>query len=175
MKIDDFAPNLSFFFSNGMDPEYTVLGRVARRILTRLGTSLLVLWGAVTVSFVALHLTPGKIIDILIGTSPVTPAVRAQIISDYGLDRPLLARYAAWATDALQGDLGYSRSFSRPVLEVVGPRMVFVTGDVDLTGDDTESHVAVRLRALEAKFCASPAVAGAVLSLSAPDEPGLEP
>jgi isobutyryl-CoA mutase len=32
MQIDDFAPNLSFFFSNGMDPEYTVLGRVARRI-----------------------------------------------------------------------------------------------------------------------------------------------
>ncbi len=32
LKIDDFAPNLSFFFSNGLDPEYTVLGRVARRI-----------------------------------------------------------------------------------------------------------------------------------------------
>ncbi|HZT41962.1 MAG TPA: fused isobutyryl-CoA mutase/GTPase IcmF [Chthonomonadaceae bacterium] len=32
MKIDDFAPNFSFFFSNGMDPEYTVIGRVARRI-----------------------------------------------------------------------------------------------------------------------------------------------
>ncbi len=32
MKIDDFAPNLSFFFSNGMDPEYAVIGRVARRI-----------------------------------------------------------------------------------------------------------------------------------------------
>ncbi|MFZ7946508.1 fused isobutyryl-CoA mutase/GTPase IcmF [Neobacillus sp. 19] len=32
MKIDDFAPNLSFFFSNGLDPEYTVIGRVARRI-----------------------------------------------------------------------------------------------------------------------------------------------
>ncbi|HET9650849.1 MAG TPA: fused isobutyryl-CoA mutase/GTPase IcmF [Usitatibacter sp.] len=32
MKIDDFAPNLSFFFSNGMDPEYAVMGRVARRI-----------------------------------------------------------------------------------------------------------------------------------------------
>ena len=60
-------------------------------------------------------------------------------------------------------------------LEIIGPRTVFVTGDVDLTGDDTESHVAVRLRALEAKFCASPAVAGAVLSLSAPDEPALQP
>ncbi|HEY4212866.1 MAG TPA: methylmalonyl-CoA mutase family protein [Steroidobacteraceae bacterium] len=35
MKIDDFAPNLSFFFSNGMDPEYAVIGRVARRIWSR--------------------------------------------------------------------------------------------------------------------------------------------
>lgn len=32
MSIDDFAPNLSFFFSNGMDPEYSVIGRVSRRI-----------------------------------------------------------------------------------------------------------------------------------------------
>jgi divalent metal cation (Fe/Co/Zn/Cd) transporter len=58
-------------------------------------------------------------------------------------------------------------------LEVVGPRLVSVVGDVDLTGDDTESNLAVRLRALEAKLDASPAVAGAVLSLSAPDEPSL--
>jgi len=58
-------------------------------------------------------------------------------------------------------------------LEFVGPRVVSVVGDVDLTGDDTESHVAVRLRALEARISASPAVAGAVLSLSAPDEPTL--
>ena len=58
-------------------------------------------------------------------------------------------------------------------LEVVGPRMVSVIGDVDLTGDDTESHVAVRLRALEARISESPAVVGAVLSLSAPDEPSL--
>ncbi len=35
MQIDDFAPNLSFFFSNGMDPEYSVIGRVSRRIWAR--------------------------------------------------------------------------------------------------------------------------------------------
>lgn len=35
MKVDDFVPNFSFFFSNGMDPEYTVMGRVARRIWAR--------------------------------------------------------------------------------------------------------------------------------------------
>ena len=36
MKIDEFAPNLSFFFSNGLDPEYSVMGRVARRIWSRM-------------------------------------------------------------------------------------------------------------------------------------------
>jgi methylmalonyl-CoA mutase len=35
MQIDEFAPNLSFFFSNGLDPEYSVLGRVARRLWAR--------------------------------------------------------------------------------------------------------------------------------------------
>ena len=60
-------------------------------------------------------------------------------------------------------------------LEVVGPRVIAITGAVDLTGDDVESHVAVRLRALEDKMTASPAVAGAVLTLSAPDEPSLRP
>jgi cation diffusion facilitator family transporter len=58
-------------------------------------------------------------------------------------------------------------------LEIVGPRMVFVVGNVDLMGDDSESHLAIRLRALEARISASPAVAGAVLSLSAPDDPAL--
>jgi cation diffusion facilitator family transporter len=60
-------------------------------------------------------------------------------------------------------------------LEVVGPRVIAIIGAVDLTGDDVESHLAVRLRALEDKMTTSPAVAGAVLTLSAPDEPPLLP
>ncbi|WP_345713350.1 cation diffusion facilitator family transporter [Kineococcus glutinatus] len=60
-------------------------------------------------------------------------------------------------------------------LEYVGPRVLSVVGDVDLAGDERESDVAVRLRALEAELVRSPAVAGAVLSLSAPDEPSLVP
>ena len=58
-------------------------------------------------------------------------------------------------------------------LEYAGPRTVLLISAVDLTGDDPESRVATRLRALEARIRASPAVAGAVLSLSAPDEPAL--
>jgi hypothetical protein len=51
--------------------------------------------------------------------------------------------------------------------------LISVIGDVDLAGDDVESNVAVKLRALETSISASPAVAGTVLSLSAPDEPSL--
>ncbi|MFC6706992.1 cation diffusion facilitator family transporter [Flexivirga alba] len=58
-------------------------------------------------------------------------------------------------------------------LEFVGPRKVYVVGDVDLAGDRAEHIVANRLRALEAKVTANPAVAGTVLSLSADDEPSL--
>jgi cation diffusion facilitator family transporter len=58
-------------------------------------------------------------------------------------------------------------------LEIVGPGMVSIVGKVDLADDHTGSHPAVRLRTLEAKLSASPAVPGAVLSLSAPDEPSL--
>src|SRR3954447_20231195 len=82
------------------------------------------------------------------------PRVRAAVLKSL-LDLPEVARVT------------YLR------LEVVGPRLLSVIGDVDLAGDDAESHVAVRLRTLEAKLSASPAVAGAVLSLSAPDEPTL--
>ncbi|MGI8417691.1 MAG: cation diffusion facilitator family transporter [Nakamurella sp.] len=59
-------------------------------------------------------------------------------------------------------------------LEIVGPRMINVVGDVDLTGDRAEHDVSVMLRTLEAKIQQSPAVVGAVLSLSAPDEPSIQ-
>jgi Co/Zn/Cd efflux system component len=60
-------------------------------------------------------------------------------------------------------------------IEVVGPRMVTVVGDVDLVGDEIEPRLAVRLRAIEAKLTSSPAVVHAVLSLSAADETSLTP
>jgi cation diffusion facilitator family transporter len=58
-------------------------------------------------------------------------------------------------------------------VDFVGPREVLIVGDVDLVGDDTETHVAVRVRELENRIRATPAVAGVLLGLSAPDEPTL--
>ena len=58
-------------------------------------------------------------------------------------------------------------------VDFIGPRQLYLVADVDLSGDDTESHLAVRLRALEARIRESPAVVDCTLSLSAPDEPDM--
>ncbi len=58
-------------------------------------------------------------------------------------------------------------------LEVVGPKMLVLTADVDLIGDDVEHRTAVRLRGLEARIRQLPMIVGSTLSLSSPDEPSL--
>jgi cation diffusion facilitator family transporter len=58
-------------------------------------------------------------------------------------------------------------------LEVVGPRHIYVVGDVDIVGDQPEPEVAKTLRYLEARLRESPAVVDAVLSLSVKDEPSI--
>ncbi|MBI3706671.1 MAG: ABC transporter permease [Proteobacteria bacterium] len=69
-------------------------------------------------------LMPGDPIDLMISSNTKFTSADAERLKQvYGLDRPVLERYAAWATAALQGDFGYSRSFSRPTLEVLGPRL----------------------------------------------------
>lgn len=59
-------------------------------------------------------------------------------------------------------------------LDIVGPRMLYIIGDVDLVGDASEHSVAVRLRAVESRLRSSPVVVDAVLSLSSADEPSLQ-
>jgi peptide/nickel transport system permease protein len=69
-------------------------------------------------------LMPGDPIDLMISANPnLTAEDAARLRRVHGLDQPLLERYAAWASAALHGDLGYSRTFSRPVLDVIGPRL----------------------------------------------------
>jgi len=74
-------------------------------------------------------LMPGDPIDLMINANPkLTSADAERLRAIYGLDRPLIERYAAWATDALSGDFGYSRTYNRPVLEILGPRLANTAG-----------------------------------------------
>jgi peptide/nickel transport system permease protein len=69
-------------------------------------------------------LMPGDPIDLMVGSNPhLTPADAARLRAVYGLDRPIVERYLAWLGATLQGDLGYSRLFTQPVLDVLLPRL----------------------------------------------------
>ena len=77
------------------------------------------------VVYLLIGLMPGDPIDLMISGDPrMTSADAARLRAVYGIDKPLLERYLAWATQALHGNFGYSRSFNQPVLTVLGPRML---------------------------------------------------
>ncbi|GAB3887089.1 ABC transporter permease [Kibdelosporangium lantanae] len=98
-------------------------GTAVRFVLRRVVTSLLVLWGAVTVTFLALHLMPGDIAYVIAGTTQTSPEVHAQITHEYLLDRPLLAQYLAYVGRLVRGDLGTSYLLRTPVTSVLGEHL----------------------------------------------------
>jgi len=97
---------------------------MARFILRRLTQSLLVLLVMSFVIYNLIGLMPGDPIDIMIASNPgATPEVVAHLRAIYGLDQPLMLRYWHWLAAALQGDFGFSRIHSQPVLEVLLPAL----------------------------------------------------
>ena len=72
--------------------------------------------------YALIGLMPGDPIDLMLTADPkLTAADVVRLKAAYGLDQPLVARYFAWLASALGGDLGYSRLFARPVLDVLLP------------------------------------------------------
>jgi peptide/nickel transport system permease protein len=68
---------------------------------------------------------PGDPIDLMIAGDPnMKAADAARLRAAYGLDKPLIDRYLAWAGEALQGNFGYSRSFGQPVFNILWPRLL---------------------------------------------------
>lgn len=96
-----------------------------RFLLHRLWQSLLVLAVMSFVIYGLMGLMPGDPIDLMISSDPhVTSEDAARLRALYGLDRPIVERYGNWLKAALDGDLGYSRAYARPVPEVLAPALV---------------------------------------------------
>jgi peptide/nickel transport system permease protein len=95
------------------------------RFLTiRFGLGLFVLWGTVSLVFVALQLLPGDPVEIIYGgENRPTTEQRAQITRDFGLDQPLVSQYTAFVSTYLTGDLGTSYLQRRPVAEIIGAEL----------------------------------------------------
>ena len=93
-------------------------------LFRRLGESALVLLIMSFVIYALIGLMPGDPIDLMISADPNLTAADAQRLRTlHGLDRPIAERYVTWLGGALQGDLGYSRTHTRPVMEVLLPRL----------------------------------------------------
>ncbi|WP_030598379.1 ABC transporter permease [Streptomyces fulvoviolaceus] len=91
-----------------------------RLVPRRLAAGVLVLWGAATLAFLALHLVPGDVVDTVLGPgTAATPALREQIRLDYGLGDPLAVQYLRQLADLAHGDLGRSYQLGLPVSQVL--------------------------------------------------------
>jgi peptide/nickel transport system permease protein len=98
---------------------------MSRYAASRLLQTLIVLAAMSLAIYALIGLMPGDPIDLMLAANPkLTTADAARLKALYGLDLPLMTRYLHWLAAALSGDLGYSRAFGRPVLEVLGPRLV---------------------------------------------------
>jgi peptide/nickel transport system permease protein len=93
-------------------------------ILRRLGLMVLTLFGVSIAIFLLLRIVPGNIADILFDSAGlIDPAEKQQIITDLGLDQPLVTQYVRWIVDLAHGDLGYSYVSEKPVLDEILPRI----------------------------------------------------
>lgn len=108
-------------------------------LLPRLGRGLLTIWFAVTVTFLLLRLLPGD--PALAVASPnMTEDARAALLTQYGLDQPLIVQYGIYLWQLIQGNLGVSFTQSIPVLDVLMQRLPWT---LLLTGTALVATVAV--------------------------------
>ena len=95
-----------------------------RYLAGRLAEIAVVLLVMSAVVYVLIGLMPGDPVDIMVfGDPKMTPEDAARLRALYGLDRPILDRYLAWLANALTGELGPSRNFARPVVDVLLPAL----------------------------------------------------
>ncbi|MGW1405522.1 ABC transporter permease [Streptomyces sp. NPDC002403] len=129
----------------------SAIHRWAAPVARRLGSGVLVLWGAATVSFLVLHLVPGDVVDTVLGPSTAaTPELRERIRADYGLGDPLPVQYLRQLAGLLTGDLGRSYQLGLPVGDVLAGQI----------GPTVELALTATALALLIAFVAAVATAG---------------
>ncbi|MDA0656137.1 MAG: ABC transporter permease [Proteobacteria bacterium] len=95
-----------------------------RFIGSRLFESAVVLLVMSFVVYCLIGLMPGDPIDLMIAANPeLTPKDAVRLKALYGLDKPIYERYWNWLARALQGDFGYSRTYTQPAIDILLPRM----------------------------------------------------
>ena len=98
-----------------------------RYVLRRLGQALVVLWGAVTLSFAIIHLVPGDPVRIILGggqggdaAAAATPEAEEALRAQLGLDQPIILQYLSFLRRAVTLDFGMSYSTGQEVSTAIG-------------------------------------------------------
>ena len=94
------------------------------RLASLAASVVVVLWGAITLTFLAFRVVPGDPVDVMLGPqAQVSEAVKDGIRADLGLDRPWAAQYLDYLARFARGDLGESYQLRMPVTEVIGRQL----------------------------------------------------
>lgn len=104
------------------------MGPVSKFVLRRLAISLITIWVISIISFVIIQLPPGDFVSTYIAQLAQSGAIGSgedveRMRADYGLDQPMMVRYAVWAWDVLHGDFGWSLDWGRPVGDLIAERI----------------------------------------------------
>jgi ABC-type dipeptide/oligopeptide/nickel transport system permease component len=98
---------------------------MSRYLLRRLAATIISLFTAALIAFVASRLTPGDPIRLMIGDQSVSPEVVHHLQRQYGLDQPLAVQCLYFVRNALKGDFGTSYYYvGKPVLQVIAPGLL---------------------------------------------------
>lgn len=95
-----------------------------RAVLRRVATGVIVLWAAATAAYLALLAAPGSTVDSIVGDGADTPEIRAQIIREWHLNRPVVVQYLDYLWRAAHGDLGRSYLLQKPVTTVLADQLL---------------------------------------------------
>jgi peptide/nickel transport system permease protein len=120
------APPISF--EDDLDSDFSTAGirtsrsqRGWRRLVRAVGSGILVLWGAATVTFVAVNLMPGNPAVAMAGGAANHPshALVEAVTREYGFDKPIIVQYLLYLLRLVEGNLGFSSSQKMPVTDVI--------------------------------------------------------
>ncbi len=101
---------------------------MTKYVIKRLFSGLITIFIVFVINFILIHIAPGDPVSVMMGKDNNDPELRAALMEKYGLDQPLYVQFYRQLTTTLQGDLGDSYLYKRPVTEMIGEKILPTLG-----------------------------------------------
>ena len=101
---------------------------MTKYVIKRLFSGLITIFIVFVINFILIHIAPGDPVSVMMGKDNNDPELRAALMEKYGLDQPLYVQFYRQLTTTLQGDLGDSYIYKRPVTDMIGEKILPTLG-----------------------------------------------